>query len=113
MEDQHPGIAVADRNAVKLYAVRALQARRLGRWLGARSAPSPSPAGRRTNPRILSGVGDPSPHPTSAMRHTPRTNVKTAGRAIRAARECTRGLLFVSLSAVSGSSSDGRPQPFI
>ena len=34
MEDQHPGIAVAYRPALKLYAVRALQARRLGRWLG-------------------------------------------------------------------------------
>src|SRR5918998_5229678 len=108
MEDQHPGIAVAYRPALKLYAVRALQAHRLGRWLGGPQRSVTLSCRHRTHPRILSPASEaPPPHPTSAMRHTPRTSVKTAGRAIRAARKFTRGLLFVSLSTVTRSSSDG------
>src|SRR5918998_6368465 len=68
MEDQHPGIAVAYRPALKLYAVRALQAHRLGRWLGGpqRSVTlSCRPPYPPADP--LSGIRDPSP--TSDERH--------------------------------------------
>jgi hypothetical protein len=112
MEDQHPGIAVAYRPALKLYAVRALQAHRLGRWLGGpqRSVTlSCRPPYPPADP--LSGIRDPSP--TSDERHEAHPENQREDRRTRysrganAARRFTRGLLFVSLSAVTGSSSDG------